>query len=107
MERRVVYADGEIRRDVNVTLDEETYNKMAAGYICCRCYGHVPHAFPEACGLPGCDGYKDGFPMKERQREVMEKEFDGYEWIGISRETYEREQEALNRPPIWTPKGMK
>ncbi len=35
------------------------------------------------------DGYKDGFPMRERQRKVMEEEFDGYEGI------YETD--------IWTP----
>lgn len=103
MERVVVFGDGEVRRDANVTLSEEQYRQMAQGYRCCRCYGMVDSAFPESCGLPGCDGYKDGFPMRERQREVMEQEYDGYEWIGISRETHEAEQEKLDKLDIWTP----
>jgi hypothetical protein len=110
-ERVVRFADGEVRRDANVVLSEEQYRKMAAGYTCCRCYGDVSHlgAFPETCGFPGCDGYPDGFPMRERQREVMEQEFDGYEWVGISKETYERDMNALDRKlhpstgGIWIP----
>jgi hypothetical protein len=97
MDRAVRFADGEVRRDANVVLSEEQYRQMAQGYRCCRCYGIVDTAFPETCGFPGCDGYPAGFPMRERQREVMEQEFDGYEWVGISRETYERDMNALDR----------
>jgi hypothetical protein len=97
--RLVRYGDGEVRRDVDVTLTEEQYKRMAQGYVCCRCYGAVPHAFPENCGFPGCDGYPDGFPMRERQREVMEAEFDGYKWLGPSRETMRRLEERIWTPP--------
>lgn len=97
MERVVIHGDGTVTRDANVTLTEEQYKEMAQGYRCCRCYGHVTTAFPETCGFPGCDGYPDGFPMRERQREVLEKEFDGYEWVGISRETYERDMNMLDK----------
>lgn len=96
-ERLVRYADGRVTRDANVTLSEEQYREMVAGYRCCRCYGLVDSAFPESCGFPFCDGYPEGFPMRERQREVLEREFDGEEWIGISRETYEREQAEADR----------
>lgn len=99
-ERIVLYADGSVRRDVDITLSEEQYRQMFQGYRCCRCYGMVETAFPESCGFPGCDGYRDGFPMRERQREVMEHEFDGYKWIGPSREFAEAADS-----PIWTPGG--
>jgi hypothetical protein len=111
MERVAVFGNGEVRRDANITLTEAQYRKMAQGYTCCRCYGDVSHLgpFPESCGFPGCDDYPEGFPMKERQREVLEAEFDGYEWIGISRETYEREQNEIEpktikgQSTIWVP----
>lgn len=109
-ERVVIFGDGEVRRDVNVTLTEEQLRQMVQGYRCCRCYGIVDTAFPETCGFPGCDGYPDGFPMRERQREVMEQEFDGEEWIGISRATHERLENELDQGPsrgrsrIWTPR---
>jgi len=90
-ERVVVYADGNVRRDANITWAEEDYKKFVAGYRCVRCFADVPHAFPEHCPTPYCDGYPEGFPMKQRQREVLEQEFDGYEGI------YETD--------IWTPGG--
>lgn len=99
--RLVVYADGSVKRDVDMTYTEDDYRMMYQGYACCRC-GKVQHsAFPDTCGFAGCDGYPDGFPMRERQREVMDVEFDGEKWIGPSRETWER----LNTPTseIWTP----
>ena len=108
-ERVTIYADGKARRDVNITFSEEQYREMVQGYRCCRCLAHVNEAFPETCGFPGCDGYPDGFPMRERQREVMEREFDGHEWIGISRETHEQEMNELDadtykhKPHIWVP----
>lgn len=101
MERATVYADGRVTRDVDVTLSEEDYKEMWAGYRCCRCYGHVDTAFPETCGFPFCDGYPRGFPMRQRQREVMEREFDGLKWVGVTKEIADRLEEANNR--IWTP----
>lgn len=108
-ERRVVYADGHATRDVNVTWTEAQYREFVQGYRCVRCYAHVPHAFPEHCPTPFCDGYPDGFPMKARQREVLEAEFDGMEWIGLSRETKERldnemdKGETKGQSQIWVP----
>lgn len=90
--RVVQYADGHLSRDADVTLTEEQYKEMAQGYRCCRCYGMLDTAFPETCGFPGCDGYPNGFPVRERQRKVMEEEFDGLKWIGPSRAMYERAQ---------------
>lgn len=110
-ERLVVYADGQVRRDVDVTLTEAQYRQMRQGYRCCRCYGLVESAFPESCGFPGCDGYSDGFPMRERQAAVMDAEFDGFKWIGPSRETLERIEtptaELDRASGIWTPPGVR
>jgi hypothetical protein len=109
MERLAIFGDGEVRRDVNVTWTEEQYKEFVQGYRCIRCFGPTSEAFPEHCPTPFCDGYPEGFPMKERQREVMDKEFDGEEWIGISRETYEAEQNELEpkttkgQSRIWVP----
>jgi len=108
-ERHIVYSDGHVARDVNITWTEHDYKQFAQGYRCVRCYAPVPHAFPDHCPTPFCDGYPDGFPMKERQRQVLEEEFDGFEWIGISRETHEREQNEMNpttgrdQSQIWVP----
>ena len=91
----VLFADGEIRNDVDLYLTPEQYEQMKQGYMCCRCFEVVESAFPEACGLPGCDGYPQGFPMRERQREVMESEMkDEYQ-------SPKRETSSL----LWTPKG--
>lgn len=107
-DRLVIYADGEVRHDVDITLTEEQYRQMRQGYRCCRCYGIVSSAFPETCGFPGCDGYPDGFPMRQRQAEVMDAEFDGHKWIGPSRETIERVETSMDelaRRGIWLPGG--
>lgn len=101
MERKVVYADNRVTRDVNVTWTEADYKEFVQGYRCVRCYAHVKEAFPVHCPTPYCDGYPEGFPMRERQAKVLEEEFDGEEWIGVSRSTYEAEQNALDK--IWTP----
>ena len=108
--RRVVYGNGEVRQDVNVTWTEEQYREFTQGYRCAKCYVRVPHAFPETCGTPGCDGYPDGFPMREKQRQALEDDFDGMEWIGLSRETAERlanEIDKQGKPKgdshIWIP----
>lgn len=96
--RIVVYADGTVRRDIDATYDEDDYRMMYQGYACCRCGKVQASAFPESCGFPGCDGYPNGFPMRERQRQVMDEEFEGEKWIGPSREMVERANQ-----PIWLP----
>jgi len=109
MARKVIYSDNRVTRDVNITWTEEQYKEFMQGYRCVRCYAKVPHAFPESCGTPFCDGYPKGFPMKERQAQVLEEEFDGYEWIGVSRSTFEREQNEMEpqttkgQSRIWLP----
>lgn len=106
-ERFVVYADGSVCRDADVTLSEEQYRRMRQGYTCCRCYGTVDTAFPEACGFPGCDGYPDGFPMRARQLEVMDAEFDGHKWLGPSRQTVARHENSMDdfrrKTGVWIP----
>ena len=70
----VLYANGETRRDIEIHPTKEQYDLMRQGYMCIRCFELQETAFPETCGMPGCDGYRDGFPMRERQRDVMETE---------------------------------
>lgn len=70
----VVYGNGDMRRDIDIYPTEEQYNMMLQGYMCVRCFELQETPFPETCGLPGCDGYRDGFPMRERQRQVLMSE---------------------------------
>lgn len=109
LERKVIYSDNRATRDVNITWTEQDYREFVQGYRCVRCYAHVDNAFPEHCPTPYCDGYPDGFPMKERQSRVLEEEFDGFEWIGLSRSTFERMQNEAEpkttkgQSQIWVP----
>lgn len=70
----VVYGNGDVRRDIAIYPTKEQYEMMKQGYMCVRCFELQDTAFPETCGVRGCDGYPDGFPMRERQRQVMESE---------------------------------
>ena len=106
--RLTIYADGDVRRDIDATYTEDDYRRLAQGYACIRCGKVQTTAFPESCGFPGCDGYPDGFPMRERQAQVMEAEFDGYRWIGPSRETMERLETPVSElPQLWTPSASR
>lgn len=69
-----VYGNGDVRRDIAIYPTKEQYEMMQQGYMCVRCFEIQETAFPETCGLPGCDGYPNGFPMRERQRQVMGSE---------------------------------
>lgn len=105
MERRVVIGD-RVFQDADVTFTEEQYERLAHGYVCCRCYEPHDQAFPVRCKL--C-----GFPMRSEQAHAMEQEFEGYKWIGPSREMAERLKTPLERPRepgrntsrIWVPDG--
>lgn len=87
----VIYGGGDVKRDIDIHPTKEQYEQMKQGYMCIRCFGLTETAFPENCGTPGCDGYRDGFPMRERQRQVMESEM----------------QDEVRRPvaDIWLPPG--
>lgn len=88
---RVVYGNGDVRRDIDIYPTKEQYELMRQGYMCIRCFELQETAFPETCGVPGCDGYAKGFPMRERQREVMDSEM----------------HDEVRKPTtdIWTPGG--
>lgn len=89
----VRYANGDVKRDIDIHPTPEQYEMMKQGFMCIRCFELQDTAFPETCGLPGCDGYAKGFPMRERQRQVMESEM----------------QDEIRTPPkttspyLWTP----
>jgi hypothetical protein len=109
--RLVRYSDGSVTRDVDQTYTEDDYRMMYQGYACCRCGKVQETAFPESCGFPYCDGYPDGFPMRERQRQVMDEEYDGEKWIGLTRETYERllaaDELRVTKGGVVIPRGIK
>ena len=71
-----VYSDGSVRPSIAMYLTQEQYQRMWDGFMCVRCFEPQTTAFPETCGFRGCDGYPDGFPMRERQRQVMESEME-------------------------------
>lgn len=72
----VIYGNGDVRRDIDIHPTKEQYEQMQQGFMCVRCFEPQETAFPETCGLRGCDGYRDGFPMRERQREVLAEMLD-------------------------------
>lgn len=86
-----IYGDGSVRRDIDIYPTKEQYELMRQGYMCIRCFELQETAFPETCGVPGCDGYRDGFPMRERQREVMESEM------------YDEVRQTEKPSVLWTP----
>lgn len=88
---RVIYGNGEVRRDIEIYPTKEQYELLKQGYMCIRCFELQSEAFPETCGMKGCDGYPDGFPMRERQRDVMETEM------------YDEVRQQDKPSVIWTP----
>ena len=106
-ERLVVMADGEVRRDVNIVLNEETFRRLMNGYLCSECYEPHDQAFPEKCKL--C-----GYPIRKEQPHRMETEFEGYTWIGPSRGMLERLDNSVDeslekmakRSGIFLPRGV-
>lgn len=106
-ERLVVMADGEVRRDVNIVFEEDTFRRLKMGYLCAECYEPHDSPFPERCKL--C-----GFPMRREQPAKVDSEFEGYTWIGPSRATIEGLDNATDetvekmarRSGIFLPKGV-
>lgn len=74
-ENYVVNRDGEIRRDVLVTVDEEDMGRIRSGYVCAKCYEPQEKSFPENCWV--CK-----FPMRDRQSEFVAKGYRGNVRVG-------------------------
>lgn len=95
------YWDGhDWRKQVDVTLDPEDYERLKQGYVCVNCLEPNETPFPEACSL--C-----GFAMRLKQKAVLEFEFRGEKKLGPSTSLSD-EKERLSEwgeKQIWTPGG--
>ena len=86
------------RKQVDVTLSPDDFERVKQGYVCQNCLEPQETPFPEACSL--C-----GFPMKEKQRALLEFEFRGHKKVGPSTSLRE-EQDRLDEwaeENVWKP----
>lgn len=77
-EALVKMPSGETMGDYNVTVDEETWERMREGRVCANCFEPLEEAFPEVCNalkLP--DGTVVGcfYRVRERQLHDMETRY--------------------------------
>jgi hypothetical protein len=69
-EALVMMPSGELMVDVEVAVDDDTYERIRAGRICGNCFEPQEEAFPERCeALKLPDGEVVGcfYPIRERQ----------------------------------------
>jgi rubrerythrin len=69
--------DGRVQGAVELTLGEETVDRLRAGYLCAKCFEPFEQAWPERC--PVC-----GAPIRTEQAEYFAKEFAGEVDLGGS-----------------------
>ena len=67
--------DGRVQGAVQLTLSEDTIERMRLGYMCVKCMEPFEQAWPERC--PVC-----GAPVRDKQAEYFAREFAGEEEIG-------------------------
>ena len=79
---REVYGD---RLGVKVTVDPETYEQFRTGYRCLKCYAAQDEPFPEKCIEWYC-----GFPIRDRQMDLLGFEYQGEEQLWPDREPMEK-----------------
>lgn len=80
-------AGGRLVRGLHVTVTEEQFDELRAGYRCLQCYAAQEHAFPEKCVEPYCN-----WNLKRDQLRQLERDFAGEEDLWPTR-----------HPDIWTP----
>lgn len=83
--------------DYDLTLDEESTERVRLGYLCIDCLEPQETPFPEACSL--C-----GYPMRSQQAEHFARTYRGIEVVGPSvslADEIEMAQERASR--LWTP----
>lgn len=73
----LLLGNGEVRSAFNVTLSDEDFGRVRAGYVCARCFEAQDSPFPEQCWV--CK-----FPMRERQTEFVAKAYQGHQRMGPS-----------------------
>jgi len=93
-----VTEDGRHFQDASITLTPEAAERMWQGYMCARCLEPFDEAYPEKCIV--C-----GFPVKELQRKLLERDFLGHDPTVVSGFPMERELEYLERTHH-KPKGL-
>ena len=94
----VLPGENEPRGDVVVTVTAETYNRYRTGYRCPWCHQDLVSAFDRTCREWCCGGNR--VYTEEEWHAFLDGDFEGYRWIGPSKETMERLES-----PVWTPVG--
>lgn len=80
-------SDERTQRDYDVTVTDETFDRMRVGRMCGQCYEPFEEPWPEVCGV--C-----GFRVRESQGAWLEATYQGEKWIG-PRESIADELERL------------
>lgn len=76
--------------DNTVTVSFEMAERIWQGYMCASCLEPLSEAYPEACPL--C-----GFPVRDQQRQQLERDFKGVDPTRVSGFPLERELEHMER----------
>jgi hypothetical protein len=66
----IMMPSGELMVDVEVAVDDETYERIKAGRICANCFEPQEEAFPERCEalkLPNGEVVGCFYPIREKQ----------------------------------------
>ena len=83
-----VTPDGRRFADARITLTAAAAERMWQGYMCAHCLEPFTDAYPDRCGV--C-----GFPVKEMQRKLLERDFLGHDPTVVSGFPMDRELEHL------------
>lgn len=86
----LVLPDGRVFVDNTYTLSPEQADRMWAGYMCAACLEPLAEAYPEKCPL--C-----GFPVRDQQRQQLERDFLGVDETRVGGFPLDREMEHLDR----------
>jgi ribosomal protein L34E len=101
-----VTPDGREFQDARITLTAEAAERMWQGYMCARCLEPFIEAYPKLCVT--C-----GFPVKELQRKLLERDFIGRDPTAVAGFPMERELAYLEekhhkpKPRMTVPKEIK
>lgn len=101
--RYVVYADGSVMRDPDITWDVEAYRRQRQGYQCPWCFQLLTTAFDRTACEDWCCGGK-GRTVDEWQA-YMDSEFEGERVFGL-REPAPAEPTKATKSGIWVPRDI-
>lgn len=97
-----IESDGTVRRDANVLLTEDQYQRMAQGYLCPWCYQALTTAFDRTC-RDWCNGPRDANRIDWQA--FMDERFGGIDHLGPSRSTLNELENSADR--MWIPPSAK